>query len=133
MAMSSRTYSTEAAISGKKLSCLANVDFRAQSAISHFRRNRLFSPGFWPAEPLKSAEMAGNCQGRTLKRKSSIRYCRLSHILFCRSKQHLRNALPADLGDLRAGVDRGFARLRRRPDLILGFFRHAGLDVNQLW
>jgi DDE superfamily endonuclease len=48
-------------------------------------------------------------------------------------KQHLRNAMPADVGDLRAGVDRGLARLRRRPDLILGFFRHAGLDVNQLW
>jgi transposase len=48
-------------------------------------------------------------------------------------KQHLRNALPTGLIRLRAGVDRGFARLRRRPDLILGFFRHAKLDVNQLW
>jgi transposase len=48
-------------------------------------------------------------------------------------KQHLRNALPADVGDLRAGVDRGLARLRRRPALILGCFRHAGLEVNQLW
>jgi transposase len=48
-------------------------------------------------------------------------------------KQHWRNAMPADVGDLRAGVDRGLARLRRRPDLILGFFRHARLDVNQLW
>ncbi len=48
-------------------------------------------------------------------------------------KQHLRNALPSGVSDLRAGVDRGFARLRRRPDLILGFFRHAGLDINQLW
>jgi transposase len=48
-------------------------------------------------------------------------------------KQHLRNALPCGVSDLRAGVDRGFARLRRRPDLILGFFRHAGLNVNQLW
>ena len=48
-------------------------------------------------------------------------------------KQHLRNTLPSGVSDLRAGVDRGFARLRRRPDLILGFFRHAGLNVNQLW
>jgi transposase len=48
-------------------------------------------------------------------------------------KQHLRKALPTDVSELRAGVDRGFARLRRRPDLILGFCRHAGLDVNQLW
>jgi transposase len=48
-------------------------------------------------------------------------------------KQHLRNAVPTSVNDLRAGVNRGFARLRRRPDLVLGFFRHAGLDVNQLW
>jgi transposase len=47
-------------------------------------------------------------------------------------KQHLRHAVPCGVSDLRAGVDRGFARLRRRPDLILGFFRHAGLNVNQL-
>jgi transposase len=47
-------------------------------------------------------------------------------------KQRLRNVLPTGVGDLRAGVDRGFARLRRRSDLILGFFRHAGLNVNQL-
>jgi transposase len=48
-------------------------------------------------------------------------------------KQHLRNAVPTSISDLRAGVHRGFARLRRRPDLILGCFRHAGLNVNQLW
>jgi transposase len=48
-------------------------------------------------------------------------------------KQHLRHALPTNVSELRAGVDRGFARLRRRPDLILGFFRHARLHVNQLW
>jgi transposase len=48
-------------------------------------------------------------------------------------KQHVRNALPCGVSDLRAGVDRGLARLRRRPDLILGCFRHAGLNVNQLW
>jgi transposase len=48
-------------------------------------------------------------------------------------KQHLRNALPTSVGELRAGVDRGLARLRQCPDLILGFFRHAGLNVNQLW
>ena len=48
-------------------------------------------------------------------------------------KQHLRNATPGTIRELRAQVDRGFARLRRRPDLLLSFFRHAGLDVNQLW
>jgi hypothetical protein len=30
-------------------------------------------------------------------------------------------------------VNRGFARLRHRPDLTLSFFRHAGLSVKQLW
>jgi hypothetical protein len=48
-------------------------------------------------------------------------------------KQHLRNAVPTGVGDLRAQIERGFARLRRRPDLILGFFQHAGLKVNRLW
>jgi hypothetical protein len=48
-------------------------------------------------------------------------------------KQHLRNATPASLSELRTQVDRGFARLRQRPDLVLGFFQHAGLRVNQLW
>ena len=47
-------------------------------------------------------------------------------------KQHLRNAAPATTHDIRGQVDRGFARLRQRPDLLLGFFRHAGLPVNQL-
>jgi transposase len=48
-------------------------------------------------------------------------------------KQHLRNAIAESLTAIRAQVDRGFARLRRRQDLLLGFFRHAGLAVNQLW
>jgi transposase len=47
-------------------------------------------------------------------------------------KQHLRNAAPATTHDIRVQVDRGVARLRQRPDLLLGFFRHAGLSVNQL-
>jgi hypothetical protein len=48
-------------------------------------------------------------------------------------KQPLRNAAPTSTREMRAQVDRGFARIRHRPDLILGFFRHAGLTVNQLW
>jgi hypothetical protein len=47
--------------------------------------------------------------------------------------QHLRHAAPTNTRELQAQVDRGFARIRHRPDLILGFFRHAGLHVNQLW
>ena len=42
-------------------------------------------------------------------------------------KQHLRNATPETVEELRAQVDRGFARLRQRPDLLQSFFHHAGL------
>ena len=48
-------------------------------------------------------------------------------------KQHLRNATPATVEELRAQVNRGFARLRQRPDLLQSFFHHAGLtDVTLL-
>jgi transposase len=42
-------------------------------------------------------------------------------------KQHLRNATPATVEELQTQVDRGFARLRQRPDLLQGFFHHAGV------
>jgi transposase len=48
-------------------------------------------------------------------------------------KQHLRNATPADKQHLRAMVNRRFAKLRHRPDLILSFVHMAGLSVRQLW
>ncbi|MDQ3815505.1 MAG: transposase [Armatimonadota bacterium] len=48
-------------------------------------------------------------------------------------KDRIRNSTPQSVSEIQALVDRGFARLRRRPDLLLGFFRHAGLTVNQLW
>lgn len=47
-------------------------------------------------------------------------------------KQHLRNARLITKEEIRSMLDRGFARLRRRPDLLLGFFRTAGLSVTQL-
>jgi transposase len=47
-------------------------------------------------------------------------------------KHHLKNARPADKRAIRKMLDRGFARLRRRPDLLLGFFHAAGLSVRQL-
>jgi transposase len=47
-------------------------------------------------------------------------------------KHHLKNARPADKQSMRQMLDRGFARLRRRPDLLLGFFHAAGLSVRQL-
>jgi transposase len=48
-------------------------------------------------------------------------------------KEHLKNATPETREELRAMVDSGIARLRKRPDLILGFIHHAGLSLKQLW
>lgn len=47
-------------------------------------------------------------------------------------KQHLRNLAPQNVTQVRRALDRGFARLRRRPDLILSFIHHAGLSLNHL-
>ena len=48
-------------------------------------------------------------------------------------KQRLKNATPPNTRVVRRLLDQGFARLRRRPDLLLHFFHAAGLTVNQLW
>ena len=48
-------------------------------------------------------------------------------------KQHLRNAIPTDKDEMHTMVNRGFARLRRRPDLLISFVHAAGLPVRQLW
>jgi transposase len=48
-------------------------------------------------------------------------------------KQHLRNARPSNKNEICSMLDRGFARLRRRPDLWLSFFHAACLSVRQLW
>lgn len=47
-------------------------------------------------------------------------------------KQRLKNARPTSKEEIRSMLDRGFARLRHRPDLLLGFFHAAGLSVRQL-
>lgn len=47
-------------------------------------------------------------------------------------KDRLSNATPETDEEIRRQADRGFARLRRRPDLLLSFFHHAGLRVTQL-
>ena len=47
-------------------------------------------------------------------------------------KQHLINATPENTRQIQKQADRGFARLRHRPDLILGFFHHAGFRVKRL-
>jgi transposase len=43
------------------------------------------------------------------------------------------NATPADRPALRRQLERGFRRLRRRPDLLLSFVHAAGLPVKRLW
>ena len=47
-------------------------------------------------------------------------------------KQALKNAQPTCKQDMCSLLDRGFARLRRRPDLLLSFFHAAGLSVRKL-
>lgn len=48
-------------------------------------------------------------------------------------KQHLKNTLPSSIIQIQSQLNAGFARLRRRPDLLLASFHHAGLALNQLW
>ena len=43
-------------------------------------------------------------------------------------KTQMRGAMPATVAELRRLVDREFARLRQRPDLLTGFFKHADLE-----
>lgn len=47
-------------------------------------------------------------------------------------KQGLKNVRPACKQEMRSMLDRGFARLRQRPDLLLSFFHAAGLSVRKL-
>ncbi len=46
-------------------------------------------------------------------------------------KDRMTGATPESEAEIRAQADRGFARLRRRPDLLLGFFHHAGLSIKR--
>ena len=48
-------------------------------------------------------------------------------------KQRLKNATPTVVAEMCALLDQGFARLRRRPDMLLHFIHYAGLAVKQLW
>ena len=54
---------------------------------------------------------------------------------FCHGtvKQHLRNITCDTVETMQQHIDRQFARLRQRRDMILGFFHHAQLTVNKLW
>jgi transposase len=48
-------------------------------------------------------------------------------------KERMRNSAPSSVEQMQQQVERGFNRLRRRPDLLLNFIRHAGLKVKQLF
>jgi transposase len=48
-------------------------------------------------------------------------------------KRQLKNAIFHSKSEIRGGLNRGFARLRKRPDILLGCFQHAGLKLKQLW
>jgi transposase len=47
-------------------------------------------------------------------------------------KQGLKNARPTCKTEMCSMLDRGFARLRQRPDLLLSFFHSAGFSVRKL-
>lgn len=47
-------------------------------------------------------------------------------------KDRMKGGTPETEAEIREQADRGFARIRQRPDLILGFFHHAGLRVKRL-
>lgn len=47
-------------------------------------------------------------------------------------KTSLANATPSQPDEMRRLLNRGFARLRKRPKLLLGFLRAADLPVKQL-
>ena len=48
-------------------------------------------------------------------------------------KRRMKNAIFQSKTEIRSSLDNGFSRLRKRPDILLGCFRHAGLKLNQLW
>jgi len=49
------------------------------------------------------------------------------------AKQRAKNHTASSVVAMRKFIDRDFSSLRRRPDLLLSFFHHAGLALKQLW
>ena len=47
-------------------------------------------------------------------------------------KRAMANAVPGAVADLHRLARREFSRLKRQPEMIVRFFRHAGLSVNGL-
>ena len=54
---------------------------------------------------------------------------------FCHGnvKRSIKNSVFLSKQEIRKKLDKRFAALRRRPDVLLGCFHHAGLYLNQLW
>lgn len=48
-------------------------------------------------------------------------------------KRQMKNGIYQSKHEIRQHLDQGFARLRKRPDILLSYFQHAGLNLNQLW
>jgi len=48
-------------------------------------------------------------------------------------KRRMKNAIFHSKTEIRNSLNKGFSRLRKRSDILLGFFQHAGLELNQLW
>jgi transposase len=48
-------------------------------------------------------------------------------------KRSLTNSIFQSKAEIRQSLNSGFARLRQRPDILLGCFQHAGLSLKELW
>jgi transposase len=48
-------------------------------------------------------------------------------------KGRMTNGVYHSKSEICKNLDAGFAHLRKRPDILLGCFQHAGLQLNQLW
>jgi transposase len=46
-------------------------------------------------------------------------------------KRQMKNGIFQSKAEIRSHIDRGFSRLRKRPDILLGCFQHAGLALNE--
>lgn len=54
---------------------------------------------------------------------------------FCHGnvKRSMKNAVFTSKQDICKNLNRHFSLLRKRPDILLACFQHAGLALNQLW
>ena len=66
------------------------------------------------------------CESEQPKEQKHKEYCHGN------VKQGLKNAHPDFKPEMRSILDRGFARLRNRPDQLLSFFHAAGLSIRKL-